>query len=100
MPTPERAIETEVAILQTQFQNLSERIEEVREEVRSLKVTFSQASDNTLKAVDDLEKANEMAHKTLIAKISHLEKWRWMMMGGGIVLGAAGVPGLKVIFGF
>jgi len=30
------------------------------------------------------------AHKELGSKISALEKWRWMMMGAGIVIGSLG----------
>jgi hypothetical protein len=31
-----------------------------------------------------------IAHKELGTKVSALEKWRWMMMGAGIVLGSLG----------
>jgi hypothetical protein len=30
------------------------------------------------------------AHKEMSEKISAIERWRWMMMGAGIVLGAMG----------
>jgi hypothetical protein len=30
------------------------------------------------------------AHKELGSKVSALEKWRWMMMGAGIVIGSLG----------
>ena len=31
-----------------------------------------------------------IAHKELASKVSQLEKWRWMLMGAGIVLGSFG----------
>jgi hypothetical protein len=30
------------------------------------------------------------AHEKLASKISALEKWRWMMMGAGVVVGSLG----------
>jgi hypothetical protein len=30
------------------------------------------------------------AHKSMAEKILSLEKWRWMMMGAGIVIGSLG----------
>jgi hypothetical protein len=37
-----------------------------------------------------MKDASSNAHKSMSDKISALEKWRWMMMGAGIVLGSLG----------
>jgi hypothetical protein len=34
--------------------------------------------------------ASTSAHSSMSEKISALEKWRWMLMGAGIALGALG----------
>jgi hypothetical protein len=36
-------------------------------------------------------------HSELASKISVLEKWRWMMMGAGIIIGSLGFPTLSAI---
>ena len=42
-----------------------------------------------------MQDASESAHKSLSEKISSLEKWRWMMMGAGIVIGSLGFDTLS-----
>jgi len=37
-----------------------------------------------------MKDASAEAHKSMSDKISALEKWRWMMMGAGVVLGTLG----------
>jgi hypothetical protein len=36
-------------------------------------------------------------HSELASKISVLEKWRWMMMGAGIIIGSLGFPTVSAI---
>jgi hypothetical protein len=37
-----------------------------------------------------LQLSNDASHKALTDKVSALEKWRWMMMGAGVVIGSMG----------
>jgi hypothetical protein len=38
----------------------------------------------------EMREEDTKAHKELGSKVSALEKWRWMMMGAGIVIGSLG----------
>jgi hypothetical protein len=37
-----------------------------------------------------MKDASSNAHQAMSEKISALEKWRWMMMGAGVVIGSLG----------
>jgi len=37
-----------------------------------------------------MEQSAQTAHIELSKKISALEKWRWMLMGAGVVIGSLG----------
>jgi hypothetical protein len=36
-------------------------------------------------------------HTELANKVSALEKWRWMLMGAGVVIGSLGFPTLSAL---
>jgi hypothetical protein len=38
----------------------------------------------------EMREEDTKAHQALGSKVSALEKWRWMMMGAGIVIGSLG----------
>jgi chromosome segregation ATPase len=85
-----RQAETDIAVLQVQVQNVEEKIGELKENVRELRDSIEDHADKTQKTLKELSDASSSAHKALSNKISSLEKWRWMMMGAGIVLGTLG----------
>ena len=37
-----------------------------------------------------MKEASAVAHKSMSDKVGALEKWRWMMMGAGVVIGSLG----------
>jgi hypothetical protein len=37
-----------------------------------------------------MKEGSHLAHKSMSDKILSLEKWRWMMMGAGVVIGSLG----------
>jgi signal transduction histidine kinase len=45
--------------------------------------------------ITNIKDASEEAHDSLSRKISALEKWRWMMMGAGIVIGSLGFESIS-----
>ena len=45
-----------------------------------------------LKSMRDEDTA---AHRELASKITALEKWRWMLIGAGFVLGGLGYSGIE-----
>lgn len=82
--------ETEIAVLQVKVENVESKLGELRDDVKSFRVALDDHSDNIFKVIRDLRESNSAADKALSEKISGLEKWRWMMMGAGIVMGSLG----------
>jgi hypothetical protein len=47
-------------------------------------------NDDTRVMLKGMKDASSNAHQAMSEKISALEKWRWMMMGAGVVIGSLG----------
>jgi hypothetical protein len=47
-------------------------------------------AEETRTLLTNMRNEDVLAHKELGSKVSALEKWRWMMMGAGIVIGSLG----------
>ena len=47
-------------------------------------------NDDTRVMLKAMKDASSNAHQSMSEKISALEKWRWMMMGAGVVIGSLG----------
>jgi hypothetical protein len=47
-------------------------------------------AEETRTLLTNMRNEDMVAHKELGSKVSALEKWRWMMMGAGIVIGSLG----------
>lgn len=81
---------TDVAVLQVQVQNIEDKVGEIKEDVKDLRKTIEAHAEENQKTLKEMKEASSTAHKGMNDKINSLEKWRWMMMGAGIVLGALG----------
>jgi archaellum component FlaC len=82
--------ETEIAVLKVQVGNIEEKIGELKEDVKDVHDALEKHSEDHSKMIKDMQTSSTIAHKEMSDKISSLEKWRWMMMGAGVVLGALG----------
>jgi uncharacterized protein YlxW (UPF0749 family) len=82
--------ETDVAVLQVQVKNIDDKVCELKEDVKGLSDTIEKHAEDNQKMLKEMKDASSTAHKAMDEKISTLEKWRWMMMGAGVVLGAMG----------
>jgi DNA repair exonuclease SbcCD ATPase subunit len=82
--------ETEIAVLQVKVENIENDVAEIKSDIKALAETIDRKSNDTQELIKEMAGAAEKAHMSLNAKISTLEKWRWMMMGAGIVLGTLG----------
>ena len=87
MPTK---TETEVAVLQVQVDDIKSDIREIKTDIKELNSTIAKNNDSTHSLLKEMQEASTTAHKSMSDKINTLEKWRWMMMGAGIVLGTLG----------
>jgi FtsZ-binding cell division protein ZapB len=82
--------ETEIAVLKVQVDNIGEKVGEIKQDVKDLRQTIEDHAEENQKMLKEMKDASSTAHKAMSDKISTLEKWRWMMMGAGIVLGTLG----------
>jgi chromosome segregation ATPase len=82
--------ETEIAVLQVQVQNIENDISEIKTDIKEVTSSIAKNNEDTHKFLKEMKDASSNAHKSMSDKISALEKWRWMMMGAGIVLGSLG----------
>ena len=87
--------ETEVAVLQVQYKNIEEKVDELKVDLKDLRTHLDTQADATQTLIKEFQVANVAAHKTMETKISTLEKWRWMLMGAGVLAGAIGFPAIE-----
>lgn len=76
-----RRIETRV---DGQYQQLHSRISDMRDEIRS---EIDDKHERVVQKLDEHTKAEAEANKEMNEKIGGMERWRWLIMGGAIVVG-------------
>ena len=89
--------ETEIAILQIQVKNLEEKIGELKVDLKALHDVIESNAEETRKMLKSMREQDVKEHTELASKISVLEKWRWMMMGAGIIIGSMGFPTVSAL---
>ena len=82
--------ETDIAVLQVEVQNITDVIREIKTDIRDIHVEMVKNNDDTRVMLKGLKDASANEHEAMSAKITALEKWRWMMMGAGVVIGSLG----------
>ena len=82
--------ETEIAVLQVEVQNITDNIREIKTDIKDIHVEMVKNNDDTRVMLKGLKDASSNEHEAMSAKITALEKWRWMMMGAGVVIGSLG----------
>jgi len=91
--------QTEVAVLQVQYKNLDEKVDDLKVEMKDMRFALEKHSEEHTQIMKDMHDSAEEAHKSLSNKINALEKWRWMLMGAGVVIGAFGWPTVGKLLG-
>ena len=89
--------ETEIAVLQIQVKTLEEKLGELKVDLKLLHDAIEANADETRRMLKSMREQDVKEHSELAGKISVLEKWRWMMMGAGIIIGSLGFPTLSAI---
>lgn len=103
--------ETEVAVLQVQYNNLNEKVDEVKTSLNNLHEHINTKIDGVTKTIKefkeandkqiaDFKTANDKQHSDVSKRIGELEKWRWLITGGAAAAGALGFHVVGKIFGF
>ena len=91
--------ETEVAVLQVQYQNLNEKVDDLKIGLKDLTLHIDDHMESTHNLIKEFQEENKKQHDEVNKKISSLEKWRWMLMGAGILAGAIGFPTIEKLLG-
>lgn len=90
--------ETDVAVLQVEVNHLREDVSEIKSNVKDLQDSIDTSSKNTMSLLKEMQNSAHASHIELNKKISALEKWRYMMMGAGIMLGYFGFEMVAKLF--
>jgi predicted nucleic acid-binding Zn-ribbon protein len=90
--------ETDIAVLQVRFSNLDEKMDDLKVDISDIRAEIKDTSEKSTALIKDFQADNVKSHKEMSNKISALEKWRWMIMGAGIVIGSLGSFAASVLF--
>mgnify|MGYP000140215614 CR=1 FL=1 len=91
--------ETEVAVLQVQYSHLNEKVEDIKTGLKDLATHIDTHMEETHNLIREFQEENKSQHAEVEKKVAALEKWRWMLMGAGVLAGALGLPVLEKLFG-
>jgi phage shock protein A len=91
--------ETEVAVLQAQYGFLNEKVDDIKTSLRDLSTHIDEQTESTQNLIKSFQEENKKQHDTVNEKIASFEKWRWMLMGAGVLAGALGWPTLSSLLG-
>jgi len=90
--------ETEIAVLQLQVKNVEEKVSELKEDMKEIKDSIHNNNEEIKTILKELKEDDEIAHRELGKKISALENWRWMIVGGLALLAVIGFDTIKLLF--
>ena len=82
--------ETDIAVLQVQVKNIEQDVSEIKNSLKEMHECLDRNAHETREMLKEMRDEDTKAHASLGAKVSALEKWRWMLMGAGIVIGSLG----------
>lgn len=82
--------ETEIAVLQVQVKNIEDKIGEIKVDLKAIHECLDANAEETRNMLKTMREQDLKEHSELAGKISVLEKWRWMMMGAGVIVGSLG----------
>ena len=87
---PAQTTKTDIAVLQVQVKNIEQDVSEIKASLKDMHECLDRNAEETRILLTNMRNEDVNAHKELGSKVSALEKWRWMMMGAGIVIGSLG----------
>lgn len=91
--------ETEVAVLQVQYSHLNEKVDDLKNDLKGLRDHIDTHMESTHKLIKEFQDENKKQHDAVDKKVGALEKWRWMLMGAGVLAGALGWPVMSKLLG-
>ena len=91
--------ETEIAVLQVQYGNINEKVDDLRTDLKDFRNEIKTQIQETHDLIKGFQDENNAQHDEVNKKISALEKWRWMLMGAGVLAGALGFDTIQKLVG-
>ena len=91
--------ETEIAVLQVQYGNINEKVDDLRTDLKDFRNEIKTQIQETHDLIKGFQDENNAQHDEVNKKISALEKWRWMLMGAGVLAGAMGFDVIEKMLG-
>jgi uncharacterized coiled-coil DUF342 family protein len=91
--------ETEIAVLQVQYGNINEKVDDLKADLKDFRNEIKTQIQETHDLIKGFQDENNAQHDEVNKKISALEKWRWMLMGAGVLAGALGFDTIQKLFG-
>jgi predicted nuclease with TOPRIM domain len=88
---------TEVAVLQLEVENLNEKVDELKADVKDLHECLDRNMDETKQLLKEYSDISTKQHEELSDKVSSFEKIKWMLMGAAALLGATGVEAVQLM---
>ena len=86
--------DTDIAVLKVEFKNLDEKFDtalsDVKHDIKECETLIKEGNASTHKMLIDFNKSNQESHDLMATKITALERWRWMLIGAGMVAGTLG----------
>ena len=95
----QKQTETEIAVLQVQYQNIDQKVGDLKTDLKELRDHIDTHMEITNSMIKDFQTENKKQHDEVNKKVNALEKWRWMLMGAGVLAGALGWPALSKLLG-
>jgi hypothetical protein len=87
---------TDVAVLQLEVNNLHEKVDELKIDVRDLHDCLDRNMNETREFLEKFQAESNRQHNELADKVSSIEKIKWMLMGAAAILGATGVEAVQM----
>ena len=91
--------DTDIAVLKVEFKNLDTKFDtallDVKADIKTNTDLIKEGNASTHKMLLDFNQSNQDSHDLMAKKIAGLEKWRWMLIGAGFVLGGLGYSGIE-----
>jgi archaellum component FlaC len=89
--------ETDIAVLQVQVQNLDEKIDEIKFDVKELHECLDKNMLETRIFLKEFQEETSKQHEELSEKVSSIEKIKWMLLGAAAVAGATGIEAIQML---
>jgi RecB family endonuclease NucS len=70
--------------------NIEDKIGEIKVDLKAIHECIDANAEETRQMLKSMREQDLKEHSELAGKISVLEKWRWMMMGAGVIVSSLG----------